>query len=299
MRTDVSVIILTFNEERNLGHALTSVCGWARQVLVLDSFSTDRTLEVAARFDCQCFQHRFTGYAEQRNYALQMLPITASWILFLDADEFVPQPLAEEIGRCLASQPAYDGYFVRRRFFWMGRWIRRGYYRTWLLRLFRRERGRCEQRGVNEHIVVDGRVGYLRAALIHENHNGLERWIQKHLRYAGLEAAEMAAGHFDLGLAGQAATKRWLARYVWRWMPVGWRAVFYFAWRYLLLGGFLDGRQGLSYHLLQALWFRLVIDLKYLELRSAATTTVAASDGVADRLPPSEAAGPAAVEVSN
>jgi len=269
MQADVSVIILTYNEERNLAQALSSVCGWARQVLVLDSFSTDRTLEVAAGFACQSFQHRFTNYADQRNYALQMLPVAASWILFLDADESVPEQLATEIGRRLASRPACDGYFVRRRFLWMGRWIRRGYFRTWLLRLFRRERGRCEQRGVNEHIVLQGRVGYLHAALLHENHNGLERWIEKHLRYAALEAAEMAAGNSGVELAGQAATKRWVARHVWRRMPAGWRAVFYFAWRYLLLGGFLDGREGLSYHLLQALWFRLVIDLKYLELRTA------------------------------
>lgn len=272
MRADVTVIVLTFNEERNLAPALASVCGWARQVLVLDSFSTDHTLEVAGGFSCQCFQHRFAGYAAQRNYALEALPIAAPWILFLDADEWVPPELAEEISRVVANKPACDGFFLRRRFLWMGRWIRRGYYRTWLLRLFRNGRGRCEQRGVNEHIVVSGRAGYLRGALVHENHNGLDHWIEKHLRYATLEAGEMVAGNSGLGLAGQAGTKRWLAYYLWRRMPAGWRAVLYFAWRYLLLGGFLDGWQGLSYHLLQALWFRLVIDLKYLELRAAVGT---------------------------
>jgi hypothetical protein len=160
---------------------------------------------------------------------------------------------------------------MRRRFIWMGRWIRRGYYRTWLLRLFRAGKGYCEQRGVNEHIVVEGPVAYLRRALVHESHNGVGEWIDKHNRYATLEAHELLAASADEQLPGQSGTKRWLARHFWDRLPVPWRAALYFVWRYLFLGGFLDGWQGFSFHLLQALWFRVLIDLKYLEMATAQT----------------------------
>jgi glycosyltransferase involved in cell wall biosynthesis len=267
MGPDLTVIILTFNEERNLGQALQSVCGWARQVAVLDSFSRDRTLEVAAGFDCQCFQHRFCGYSEQRNYALEALPIATEWVLFLDADEWVPAELAAEITAVLSARPVVDGFCLRRRFYFMGRWIRHGYYGTWLLRLFRAGHGRCEQRGVNEHIVVDGPMGYLRGALIHESHKGIDDWIDKHNRYATLEARELMRGGGGERIGGQAGARRIVAEQVWRRLPPLWRPAFYFIWRYFIRGGFLDGWQGFAYHFLQAFWFRLLIDLKYLEMR--------------------------------
>lgn len=269
MSVDLTVIILTYNEECNIAQALESVCGWARQVLVLDSFSTDRTLEVAAGYDCQCFRKAFAGYSAQRNYALRSLPIAAEWVMFVDADEWLPEELKAEIAVRLAAVPAESGLMLRRRFIWNGRWIRHGYYQTWILRLFRHARGRCEERGVNEHIVVDGPVGYLRAPLVHESHKGIGEWIDKHNRYAALEARELIVRRDPAGLAGQPRTKRWLIRQVWERMPPLWRAPLYFCWRYFVLGGFLDGAEGFSYHLLQALWFRLLIDLKYLELRDS------------------------------
>lgn len=267
MSVDLAVVILTRNEERNIAQALRSVCGWAKQVLVLDSFSSDRTLEIAAGYDCRCFQRAFAGYSAQRNYALKVLPIRARWVMFLDADEWLPEELRQEIATLLAADPAENGFMLRRRFIWMGRWIRHGYYHTWILRLFRRGQGYCEERSVNEHIVVQGAVGRLRGALIHESHKEIGEWIDKHNQYAALEALELIARRDSAGLAGQPRAKRWLARHVWERIPVLWRAPLYFVWRYVVRGGFLDGAEGLSYHLLQALWFRLLIDLKYLELR--------------------------------
>src|SRR5688500_10969184 len=153
---DVAVIVLTYNEEINIAQALDSLAGWAREIFILDSFSTDRTLDIARAYGCHVTQHKFENYARQRNYALDALPIRSEWVLFLDADEWLPDRLKQEISATLAGGPAVDGFYLNRRLIWMGRWIRRGYYPSWILRLFRRGKGRCEDRQVNEHLIVEG-----------------------------------------------------------------------------------------------------------------------------------------------
>jgi glycosyltransferase involved in cell wall biosynthesis len=270
---DLAVVILTYNEEHNLAQALASVCGWARQVFIFDSFSTDRTLEIANSFaGCVVMQHRFEDYGKQRNAALDELPIDAEWVFFLDADEYPSDALKHEIADVIASRPQQDGFYVCRRLMWMGRWIRRGYYPTWILRLFRRGRGRCESRAVNEHMVVDGPIGSLKHDLVHDDHNDLDRWIDKHLHYAACEAeASLArtAGRGQLGgtpWGSQVERKRWLRYQLWERLPPLVRPIVYFGYRYVLRGGFLDGPEGFAFHVLQALWFQTVVDLKYLEL---------------------------------
>jgi glycosyltransferase involved in cell wall biosynthesis len=271
---DVAVVLLTYNEEANIDRALGSVSGWARQVCILDSFSTDATLEIAAHYPCVIKQHTFTDFASQRNYALIQLPIESEWILFLDADEWLPEPLKDEIASLLRGTPPHDGYYLKWRLMWMGTWIRRGYYPTWILRLFRRGRARCEDRRVNEHIVVDGTVGRLHNDFVHEDRKSLSDWIRKHDDYARREAEELirrGAGDVHAIPArlsrSQAERKRWIRERVWNRLPPLVRPWLYFAYRYLLAGGFLDGRMAFSYHFLQALWFPMLIDIRYLELK--------------------------------
>ena len=194
MKSTVAVVILTLNEEQNLPQALDSVVGWADEVFVLDSFSTDRTIEIAQQHGCKMFQNRFEDYGKQRNHAISNLPIESEWIFFLDADEWVTDELKQEITERVATAPEENGFFLKRRLIWMGKWIRRGYYPTWILRLFRRTKGRCEERAVNEHLIVDGKVGYLKNDFVHEDHNGIDDWIAKHNRYATREAAWSYSG---------------------------------------------------------------------------------------------------------
>lgn len=283
---DVAVIILTFNEERNLPHALDSVCGWAKQVFVFDSFSTDRTLEVAERYPCEVMQHRFESYGKQRNAALAQLPIEAEWVFFLDADERMTADLKAEIDALLQRSPRENGFFVRFRLMWMGAWVRHGYYPTWILRLFRRAKARCEDRSVNEHMVVDGDVGRLRGDILHEDHNGLERWIEKHNGYASREAAALVhdGGQIDVTPWGsQAERKRWIKLRVWNRLPPLVRPLMYFSYRYVLRGGVLDGSAGFTFHFMQALWFQMLIDMKYLEMkrRQAGDGTASGVENVA------------------
>jgi glycosyltransferase involved in cell wall biosynthesis len=271
---DVAVIVLTYNEELNLGQALDSVTGWAKEIFILDSFSTDGTLEIAKRYGCHITQHKFENYARQRNFALDDLPIRSEWVLFLDADEWLPDALKQEISSTLETSPQVNGYYLNRRLIWMGRWIRRGYYPSWILRLFRRGQGRCEDREVNEHLIVEGPTTQLAEDFIHEDRKGVTDWIAKHNRYATLEAQTLLAARessyqeIDARLGGtQAQRKRWLRHRVWNRMPPLIRPFFYFLYRYIVKAGFLDGRQGFIFHFLQALWFPMLIDIKYLELR--------------------------------
>lgn len=270
----VSVVILTLNEACNLKQALDSVCGWAEQVFVLDSFSSDGTVDIARERGCHVAQHRFVDYASQRNHALECLPIQTEWVLFLDADEWVPEPLRREISELVLSNPVENGFMVRFRLIWRGTWIRRGYYPTWILRLFRHGKARCEQRAVNEHLLVEGEVGQLCNDLMHEDHKPLEVWMAKHVAYARREAMEMmkaqTAEHLDARLFGtQPQRVRWIRQRVWSRLPLLSRPWVYFGYRYVARGGFLEGPEALAFHTLHALWFQTLIDLNIKNLREA------------------------------
>lgn len=277
----VTLIILTYNEEANIAQALDSVAGWANEIFILDSFSTDRTLDIARRYGCHVAQNKFENYAKQRNYALDHLPIRNEWVLFLDADECLSDGLKQEISTLIAISPEENGFYIKRRLIWMSRWIRRGYYPSWILRLFRHGKGRCEDRAVNEHLIVEGRTGQLRNDFIHADRKGVTDWIAKHNGYATREAqellntqAEPAYREIDASLFGtQAQRKRWLRHKVWNRLPPLIRPFFYFFYRYVLAGGFLDGKPALAYHFLHALWYPMLIDLKYLELKKQHQST--------------------------
>lgn len=272
----LALVILTYNEEANIAQALDSVAGWAGEIFILDSLSTDRTLEIAGRYDCRISQHKFENYGKQRNHALEHLPIRSEWVLFMDADEWLPDALKQEIAALIATGPQENGFYINRRLIWMGRWIRHGYYPSWILRLFRRGKGRCEDRAVNEHLIVDGATGRLRNDFLHEDRKGVTDWITKHNGYATREALEifntreaLNYQEIDARLFGaQGERRRWLRLKVWNRLPPLIRPFFYFFYRYVLRGGFLDGRAGFIFHFLHALWYPMLIDVKYLELKS-------------------------------
>ena len=160
----------------------------------------------------------------------------------------------------------------------MGSWVRRGYYPNWVLRLFRRAYGRCEDRALNEHIVVDGEVGYLAHDFVHEDTKGLTNWIAKHNHYACLQArsrgeaiADNVDGDVPASLWGSRPQRvRWIKRHVWRHLPPLVRPFFYAFYRIVLRGGFLDGWKAIGYHLLHSFWYVLLIELKLIELSAIA-----------------------------
>jgi glycosyltransferase involved in cell wall biosynthesis len=273
----LSVIILTYNEELNISQALNSVKDWAEEIIVLDSGSTDGTIKLAENLGAKIFHRTFDNYANQRNYALRELPIQNEWILFLDADEYLTEELKKEISETLKSTDC-NGFYLKRRFYFLGKWIKHGgYYPTWILRLFKKEKGHIE-REINEHFVIKGKVGYLKNDFVDNNHKSITEWIDKHNKYATYEAEELLkfsqrkkSGKKDefADLSGsQAQKKRWIREHIWNpLMPPLIRPFIYFFYRYIIRLGFLDGKAGFIYHFLQGLWYPFLIDVKYLELK--------------------------------
>ena len=269
----LNIIILTHQEEANLPHALRSVQGLDCEVFVVDSGSTDRTVALAEAAGARVVTHPFESQARQLNWALDTLPLTASWTLRLDADERLTEDLAREIGRALADSPAdVVAYLIKRRVYFWGRWIRfGGYYPTWLLRLWRTGMARSEDSWMDEHMVVTGgAIGRLLHDIIDENHKGLTFWIDKHNRYSDREIMAMdaiSAERTHERLGGTVARRRFFKNAIYRRSPLFLRAFAYWFLRYILLLGFLDGRPGFVFHFLQGFWYRLIIDAKMYERR--------------------------------
>jgi glycosyltransferase involved in cell wall biosynthesis len=276
MRVPLSILIPTFNEELNLDDCLASVCGWADNVVVLDSFSSDRTLEIAKRFGVSVVQHAYEGPAQQKNWALDNLDLASEWVLFLDADERVPRDLQLEIDAIIAAQGnGYAGFYLNRRFIFYGRWIKHsGWYPSWNLRLFKYRLGRYEQRQVHEHIVLNGRKGYCRHDLIHEDMRDMTDWIAKHNRYATLEAEEnfrSLQGRGDTGFSpsfskGPVERKRALKDRLLIRLPAPLRSLFLFFYMYFLRLGFLDGIHGFHFCAMHAT-FEYYCGIKLWELK--------------------------------
>jgi len=269
--SSIAALITTCNEELNLPDCLASVRGWVDEIFVVDSFSTDRTCEIARADGAHVVQHKYAGPAAQKNWALDHLPVTADWILILDADERVSVALRDEILALVGNPGERQGFYLNRLFIFYGRPIRHcGWYPSWVLRLFRRGAARYENRAVHEHMVIAGAVGFCRADLLHEDHRDLSHWLEKHNRYSSLEAAEMVRARAGDARTAQSlhrtlALKRLVKERLWPYLPA--RSFLYFMYLYVFRLGFLDGAAGWRFCLMHTsveFW----TSLKYWELRN-------------------------------
>lgn len=275
---NIDVLIITKDEELNLPYALASLQGWTRRIWIVDSGSSDRTVEIARTAGCEVREQHWLGYARQKNWALDMLPMECDWVLILDADEAVTpelrMALLEIAGKPVETVPQ-SGFHLNRHFIFMGGVIRHsGYYPSWNLRFFKRGRARYEEREVHEHMIVDGPVGFMDHDLVHWDRRPLEHHIAKHNRYSTLEAQAIFAQEqgAQSGLAPRLfgdplSRRRWFKRYVYPKIPLKFIARFVFM--YLLKLGFLDGVAGFRFALFISS-YELHIDLKLAELRMQA-----------------------------
>ncbi len=269
----IAVIIPTKDEEANLPYALASVMPWAAQVFILDSGSTDSTREIAQRSGATFVSHAWEGYARQKNWGLDNLPITQSWVFILDADEAITPELREELSAAAAANTCPEnGFYVNRYFIFLGKRIRHcGYYPSWNLRFFRRGKARYEEREVHEHMVVDGPIGYLRHDMEHNDRRGMEFYIAKHNHYSTLEARELyciqtstTKGTMGYRFFGSPIERRrWIKHRLWPKLPARW--LFRFIFMYFLRLGALDGIVGFHFCLFLAS-YEHQITLKTLEL---------------------------------
>jgi glycosyltransferase involved in cell wall biosynthesis len=277
----VTVVVLTCNEERNLDACLQSVAGWVARIIVVDSGSTDGTLAIARRQGAEIAAHPFDTHAAQWRWALEQLPIATDWVLGLDADQRVTPALRASIEAAFAgSGPLPDGFFLCRRQIFQGRWIRHGgYYPKYLLKLFRRDAVSIDLADrVDHHFRVSGATVRLRGDLVEDNQNErrLGDWIDKHTRYARLQALEELEALEELQARGRPGRfwgrpdqrVDWFKRR-WARLPLFLRPWLYFTYRYVFRLGFLDGREGFVFHFMQALWYRTLVDAMRRELESA------------------------------
>jgi glycosyltransferase involved in cell wall biosynthesis len=277
----ISVIVLTYNEEANLAVCLNSLAQLSAEIFIVDSGSTDRTIEIANNFGCQIVSNPWKNHAEQMNWAIRELPIKTEWIMRLDADERLTPELAQELKEALPQSPSLvSAYEVKRRVFFMGRWIRYGgYYPTWLLRIWRTGLGFCEQRWMDEHIVIsEGKIAQLQNDIIDDNKKDLTFWINKHNYYANREVQDILQifSEKDVILATnnftQVTQRRWIKKNLYSRSPLFLRALIYYLLRYFVGLGFLDGKEGLIFHFFQGFWYRFLVDAKIYEIQKKQLT---------------------------
>jgi len=291
-KVPVSVLVPIRNEASNLPRCLASVT-WADEIVVVDSQSTDSSAAIARRFGAEIVQFHFNGvWPKKKNWALETIAFRHEWVLILDADEVMPPDSAAEIGDVVAADgKGCVGYWINRRFMFMGRWLRHAYYPNWNLRLFKHRLGRYErlvqgatQSGdneVHEHIIVQGPTGRLRCEMDHYAFASIDVFVEKHNRYSNWEARlELEEGLDNTRSltpqSGHVRLRRTLKRAVRR-LPF--RPTLRFLYVYLFQAGFLDGREGFIFARLHAMYEFLAV-AKAAELRKQRRTIASPDESV-------------------
>jgi len=276
----VSVMMLTFNEEANLARNLLTLAEWADDIVIVDSFSNDRSLELARQFGARVFLHTFESHARQWLWGMQNITFKHDWIFMHDPDHRVMPELRVELLEMFRAgvPPDVDGLYVKRRNVFQGQWIRHGgYYPVYMLKIVRRGRVSFDEREFDYRAYVPGRTLKLRHDIIEENlkEENITFWIDKHNDFASRQAEEelYRASNPDqwkttpsfFGTPDQRTL--WL-KIRWYKMPLYLRPFLYFGYRYFLRFGFVDGKKGFVFHFLQSFWYRLLVDIKIEQLKA-------------------------------
>lgn len=264
---NASVLVFTLNEEENLASCLDSL-DWTDDVVVVDSCSSDKTLEICARRNIRVYQHEFQGFGSQRNWALENIELKYLWVLILDADEKIASELADEIlGKISQSDLEVCAYRLKRKFFLWGKWLKHSsLYPTWVVRLIRKDKVRYVDRGHAESQFVDGIIDYLEHDIIDENRKGIDAWFERQNTYSRKEAEyeiEQQQEPFELSNVfskDPILRRATLKRLTWS-IPA--RAVWYFLYSYGWRRGFLDGKEGLVYCVMRSIYQEMIAIKKY------------------------------------
>ncbi|MCX0389373.1 glycosyltransferase family 2 protein [Clostridium perfringens] len=278
---DLTVVILTKNEENNLKKCIESFKGIVKRFVIVDSYSTDNTKklcdELKKSVNLDFYENKFIDYATQLNWGINNTNISTEWTMRMDADEEITDELVEEIKNKLPNiQKDINGIILKRRVYFMGKWIKHGgKYPELLLRIFRTGYGMCEQKLMDEHMILsEGNTEKFDNDIIDNNNKNLDWWTHKHNWYSNREVLDYqnkVKSNYSDDLIndevnkGQASRKRFIKNNGYYKLPMFFRAHLYFIYRYYFRLGFLDGSEGKIYHFLQAYWYRFLIDAKIYE----------------------------------
>ncbi|MFM6134466.1 MAG: glycosyltransferase family 2 protein [Sphaerospermopsis kisseleviana] len=280
----VSVLVPAKNEELNLPACLTSLAR-ADEIFIVDSQSTDKSIEIGEKYGASVVQFHFNGrWPKKKNWSLENLPFRNEWVLIVDCDERITPELWDDIAEAIQSDE-YDGYYLNRRVFFLGKWIRYGgKYPDWNLRLFKHKKGRYENLNtediantgdneVHEHVILPGKVGYLKNDMLHEDFRDLYHWLERHNRYSNWEARvyynlltnKDETGTIGGKLFGDAVQRKRFLKTIWVRLPF--KPFLRFILFYIIQRGFLDGKAGYIYGRLLS-QYEYQIGVKLYELRN-------------------------------
>ena len=274
---DISVIILTFNEEKHIARCIKSLSTFTDKVFIIDSGSTDKTVEIAESLGAKVAVNQWVNYATQFNFGIENNPFKTKWLMRMDSDEYVLPELSDEINQKLRSTPEeISGMYIKRRVIFFEKWIKHGaFYPMWLMRIWRNGHGICEESWMDEHIkLFQGSVIHLEKDLVDHNLNNITWWTQKHNLYSIREVIDILNIKYNFRnfvavepklFGTQEERKRYL-KVKYASVPLFTRPIFYFIYRYFIRLGFIDGKQGLMWHFLQGFWYRFLIDVKIFEI---------------------------------
>jgi len=273
---DLTALILTKNESIHIRRCVENIKHLCKKIYVVDCYSTDGTQDIARRLGAEVIEHEWPGnQAVQFNWALDNLKIDTEWILRLDADEYLGPDLTDNLQRILPAIPEdVSAIDMERKLIFLGRRIRGGNSKTFFTRIFKKGKARCVNRRMDEHIeVLDGRTLRIEGVFYDDNHNNLTWWTNKHNDYAIREAAELLEAELSFddtnsdsakqGASVQAKKKKqFYSR-----LPLFFRPFIYFIYRYIVKGGFLEGKEGFIWCFLQGWWYRTLVDAKIYEIK--------------------------------
>ena len=272
MKETICAIILTKNEEIHLGRILEQLSKLINNTLIVDSGSTDQTFEIAKKYRCDFVFNKWKNHAAQFNFGINYLKNKYNWIIRVDADEFFENSyiLAQLVNRIKNGQyKKINGISFYRRIYFLGYRIRHGgVFPISVIRLFRSGYGLCEDRWMDEHIVVSGKIIHEDVTIIDDNKMGFEFWLNKHIGYAKREAIEMLFINYGITNKNSklknnlpSSKKRNIKENYYSKLPLFLRPTLYFLYRYFVRIGFLDGKIGFLFHFFHAFWYRMVVDL--------------------------------------
>lgn len=279
---DISVIILTFNEAIHIKRCLDRISPLVKNVFIIDSFSTDRTIDISEEYkNVSVLQNKWVNYATQFNWGLNNAPIDTKWVLRLDADEYLSEELVDELKAKLHTlDEKYTGIVVPLQRVFLGRKIKHGIAKgIKMLRFFQYGKARSEVRMMDEHIeLLEGESIEFEHPFADDNLNDISWWTQKHVGYAIREAVDLLDIEYNLtgsaetddnkNIDAQALSKR-MKKHKYALQPLFFRSFLYFIYRYIFKLGFLDGKEGFLWDFLQGWWYRTMVDAKILECKKA------------------------------
>ena len=279
MSNILSVLILTHNEEKHIRRCIESLLPVVDKVFVVDSYSTDDTVKICESLGAEVYQRAWHNYADQFQWGLDNCPVNTEWVMRMDADEYIETDLIQEIPKVLANiENNIVGLYIRRKYFFLGRWIKWGaVYPLNLLRIWRHGKGRIENRWMDEHITLDenATTEHLNGHIVDDNLNNTRWWTDKHNKYADREMLDILNRKYELFSkdetiknnddSSQAKIKRMVKESIYNKLPIFVRPLLYFLYRYFLRLGFLDGKKGFAFHFFQGYWYRSLVDLRVYE----------------------------------